>query len=69
MDKYIVTVDTNFGREVICTLQDIEDGGKHYRRTEIASYQEVCDWVQKSQVAFPHATYRIYKLERKEWVL
>jgi len=62
MNNYIVTVETNFGREVICTLNDLEDSDHHFRRIEIASYIEACDWIENSMKEFPHATYHLYKL-------
>lgn len=62
MRDHIVTVETNFGREVICTLLDIEDNDHHYRRTEIESYQVVSEWVSRMQKDFPHSKYHIYKL-------
>ena len=62
MNKNIVTVETNFGREVICTMNEVEDTDKHYRHTEITSYEEACAWIRKMSIEFPHSVYHLYML-------
>jgi len=60
--SYIVTVETNFDREVICTLNNVKDSDQHFRRIEIASYQEACEWIRGSQKEFPNSKYHLYEL-------
>ena len=61
--NYIVTVETRFNREVICTLRDIQDSDHHYRRTEIESYQVASEWIKGMLVDFPNAKYHLYSLK------
>jgi len=60
--KCVVTVETNQGDEVICTLNDVGDTSSHHKHKEITTYQEACEWMKDSHVTFHWCKYRLYKL-------
>lgn len=55
MDKYIATVETNQGDEVICYLKP---------KQTVGTLEEVEKFVEDSLVNFYWSKYRIYKLEQ-----
>ena len=62
-DKYIVTVETNQGREKACKIgeQQLETGGTY--PFEVTSLDAARSFVGYNKGLFPFAKYRIYKLE------
>ena len=57
MEKYIVTVGTNYGTEVACTLEP---------RKEVGTLEEIKKFMAEYARDFPSSEYRIYKLEEQQ---
>ena len=60
--EYIATVDTNFDREVVCTVGKVRDRDGKVRDIEVSNLTQVKAFVKESEGYFPSITYHIYKL-------
>lgn len=60
--NYIATVDTNFDREVVCTVGRVKDRDGKVRCIEVSNLTQVRAFVKESEGHFPQSSYHIYKL-------